>query len=177
LRWSEGIAGDFGVFGGPVVGREGDAPESGGGFEECYADFGFAFGGWGDVNDADELLFEGVGVAAEDSLADFDAHGQEDQGAVGVDGSGERVFRDMLTIGAAPDDEDGETQKDALAAAAIVNGSVVGRRNGHGEVGPGNSVGEEEDGVKRPKVLNFQREKMVPEEGVEPTRGVIPGRF
>jgi hypothetical protein len=75
------------------------------------------------VNDADELLFEGVGVAAEDSLADFDAHGQEDQGAVGVDGSGESVFGDMLTIGAAADDKDGETQQDSLATAAIVNGS------------------------------------------------------
>ena len=177
MRWSEGVGGDFGVFGGPVVGREGDAPEFGGGSEECDANFGFALGGGGDVNDADELLFEGVGVAAEDSLADFDAHGQEDQSAVGVDGSGESVFRDVLAIGAAADDEDGETQQNTLAAAAIVNGSVVGRRNGHGEVGPENSVGEKKDWVKRPKVLNFQREKMVPEEGVEPTRGVIPGRF
>jgi hypothetical protein len=43
--------------------------------------------------------------------------------------------------------------------------------------GLGNSVGEEEEEVKRRKVLKFQGEWMVPEEGVEPTRGVIPGRF
>ena len=83
----------------------------------------FCLRGRGDVNDADELLFERIGVAAEDSLADLDSHGQEDQGAVGVDGSGESVFGDVLTIRAAADDKDGETQQNTLATATIVNGS------------------------------------------------------
>ena len=71
----EGVGGDFGVVGGPVVGGKRDAPEFGGGFEEFDADFGFAFGGGGDVNDADELFFESFGIAEKDFLAEFDAHG------------------------------------------------------------------------------------------------------
>lgn len=64
----EGVGGDFEVFGGPVVGGKGDAPEFGGRFEEFDADFGFALSGWGDVDYADELFFEGFGVADEDFL-------------------------------------------------------------------------------------------------------------
>ena len=103
----EGVSGDFGVVGGPVVGRKGDAPEFGGGLEEFDADFGFAIGCGSSVNYADELLFEGFGVADKDFLAKFDAHGHEDQGAVGVDVGGEGVFGDVLIIGAAGDDEQG----------------------------------------------------------------------
>jgi hypothetical protein len=57
------------------------------------------------VDYANELFFEGFGVAEEDALANFDAHGDEDQGAVGVDVGGEGVFRDVLIIGAAADDQ------------------------------------------------------------------------
>jgi hypothetical protein len=127
----EGIGGDFGVVGGPVVGGEGDPPEFGGGFEEFDADFGFAFGGGSDVNDADELFFESVGVAAEDFLAGFDSHGHEDQGAVGADVQSERVFGDVLAIRAAANDEDRETQQDALGAASVWNGRVAGDGIGH----------------------------------------------
>jgi hypothetical protein len=127
----KGVGGDFGVAGGPVVGRERDAPEFGGGFEEFDADFDFAFGGGSDVDDADELLFERFSVAEKDFLADLDAHGHEDQGTVGVDVGGEGVFGDVLFIGAAGDDEDGEAQQDALAAAAVMRGSGVGERIGH----------------------------------------------
>jgi hypothetical protein len=123
--------------GGPVVGGEGDAPEFGGGFEEFDADFGFAFGGGSDVNDADELLFESFGMAEKDFLADFDAHGHEDQGTVGVDVGGEGVFGNVLLTGAAGDDEDGETQKDTLAAAAVRCGTGVGGEIGHWGAGLG----------------------------------------
>jgi hypothetical protein len=122
----EGVGGDFGVFGGPVVGWEGDAPEFGGGFEEFDADFGFAFGGGGDVHYADELFFEGFDVADQDFLVERDAHGEDQQGAVGADVGGEGVLGDVLIIGAAGDDEDGEAEEDALAAASIVTGSWVG---------------------------------------------------
>ena len=61
------------------------------------------------MNDADELLFEGFGIAEKDFLADLESHGHEDQCAVGVDVRGEGVFGDVLLIGAAGDDEDGET--------------------------------------------------------------------
>ena len=124
-------------MGGPVVGGKGDAPEFGGGFEEFDADFGPAFGSGGDVDYANELFFEGFGVAEKDFLADLDAHGREDQCAVGVDIGGEGVFGNVLLIGAAGDDEDGETQEDALGAAPIVDGSGVGRLGGHGEDGLG----------------------------------------
>jgi len=77
------------------------------------------------VNYFDELLFESFGVAEKDFLADFDAHGHEEQGAMGVDVGGEGVFGDVLTIGAAGDDEDGETQEDTLAAAAVRDGSRI----------------------------------------------------
>ena len=50
---------------------------------------------------------------------------------MGVDVGGEGVFGDVLLIGAAGDDEDGEAQEDTLAAAAIRDGSVVGRGSGH----------------------------------------------
>jgi hypothetical protein len=128
----KGVGGDFGVFGGPVVGGEGDAPEFGGGFQEFDADFGLAFGGGTDVNDTDELLFEGIGVAAENFLAGFDPHGNLNQGSAGADVHSESVFGDVLTIGAAADDEDGKTQEDALAAAAVGDGRVVGGNVGHG---------------------------------------------
>jgi len=123
--------------GSPVVGGKGDAPEFGGGLEEFDADFGFGLGGGSDVNYLEELFLEGIGVADEDFLAEFDAHGDEDQGAVGVDVGGEGVFGNVLLIGAAGDDEDGETQEDALGAAPIVDGSGVGRLGGHGEDGQG----------------------------------------
>ncbi len=88
---------------------------------------------------ADELFFECFDVADEDFLVERDAHGQEEHGAVGADVGCEGVFGNVLTIGTAGDDEDGQAEEDALNV-----------RGGKG---------------------------MVPEEGVEPTRGVIPGRF
>jgi hypothetical protein len=141
-RWGwkgvlESVGSDFGVVGSPVVGWEGDAPEFGGGFEEFDADFGFAFGDGGDVNDADELLFEGVGIAAKNFLADFDARGYLDQSALGADVHSEGVFGDVLTIGTTGNDEDGQTEEDALGAAAVRNGRVVGGGSGHGGDGLG----------------------------------------
>ena len=133
----EGVGGDFGVVGGPVVGGEGDAPEFWGGLEEFDADFGFVFGGGGDVDYADELFFECFDVADEDFLVERDAHGQEEHGAVGADVGCEGVFGNVLTIGAAGDDEDGQAEEDALAAAAVGNGSVVGGGSGHGGDGLG----------------------------------------
>jgi len=111
--------------GGPIVGGKGDAPEFGGGFEEFDANFGFAFGRGSGVNDADELFFEGFGIAEKDFLADMDTHGHEDQGAVGVDVGREGVFGDVLIIGASGDDEEGEAEQDALAATAIMRGTGV----------------------------------------------------
>ena len=104
------------------------------------------------MDDFDELFFEGFGVADEDFLADLDAHGQEEHGAVGADVGGEGVFGDVLLIGAAGDNEDGETEKDALAAATVGCGDVVDGGSGHGERWPGDIVGEEEGAVKRRKV-------------------------
>jgi len=128
----EGVGADFGVFGGPVVGREGDAPEFGGGLQEFDADFGFVFSGRGDVDDADELFLEGIWIAAKNFLADFDTRGYLDQGTVGADVHSEGVFGDVLTIGTSGNDEDGETEQDALGAAAVRNGGVVGGGSGHG---------------------------------------------
>ena len=84
------------------------------------------------MNYFDELLFESFGVAEKDFLADFDAHGHEEQGAMGVDVGGEGVFGDVLLIGAAGDEEDGKAEENALAAAAVGNRGVVGGRGGHG---------------------------------------------
>ena len=128
----EGVGGDFWVFGGPVVGWEGDAPEFGGGAEEFDADFGFALGDGGDVDDTDELFFEGFGVTDEDFLVQRNAHGEREQCAVGADVGGEGVFGDVLVVGAASDDEDGEAEENALAAAAVGNRSVAGGGSGHG---------------------------------------------
>ena len=161
-------------MGSPVVGREGDTPEFGGGLEEFDADFGFAFGGGSDVNYADELFFEGFDVADQDFLVESDAHGKGEECAVGADIGGEGVFGDVLLVGAAGDDEDGKTKEDALAAAAVGDGSVVGRRIGHGGDGLGNSVGEEEGGVKRRKVLKFQRERDGPGGGSRTHTGSDP---
>ena len=127
----KGVGGDFGVVGGPVVGREGDPPKFGGGFQEFDADFVFPFGGRSDMNYADELLFEGFGMAEKDFLTDFDAHGHEDQGTVGVHVGGEGVFRNVLFVRASGNDEDGETQKDTLATATVVRESGVGGEIGH----------------------------------------------
>lgn len=89
------------------------------------------------MDDADELFFECFDVADEDFLVQRDAHGESEEGAVGADVGGEGVFGDVLVVGAAGDDEDGEAKKDALAAAAVGNGSVVGGGSGHGGDGPG----------------------------------------
>ena len=51
---------------------------------------------------------------------------------MGADVGGEGVFGDVLIIGAAGDDKDGESEEDALAAAAVGNGCVVGGGIGHG---------------------------------------------
>ncbi len=56
---------------------------------------------------------------------------------MGADVGGEGVFGDVLVVGAAGDDEDGETEENALAAAAVWNGSVVGGGSGHGGDGLG----------------------------------------
>jgi hypothetical protein len=136
-RRSEGVGGDFGVFGDPVVGGKGDAPEFGGGAEEFDADFGFGIGGGGDVDYADELFFEGFGITDEDFLVESYVCGKDEKGAVGADVGGEGVFGDVLLIGAAGDDEEGEAKEDALAAAAVGNGGVVGGGSGHGGDGLG----------------------------------------
>jgi len=65
-------------------------------------------------------------VADEDFLVEGDAHGKEEQGAVGADVGGEGVFGNVLVIGTASDDEDREAKEDALAAAAVGNGSGMG---------------------------------------------------
>jgi hypothetical protein len=174
---SEGVGGDFGVVGGPVVGGKGDAPEFGGRLEEFDADFGFALGGGSDVDYADELFFEGISVADKNFLTEFDAHGREDQGAVEVDVGGESVFGDVLLVGAAGDDENGEAKKDALGAAAIGRRGVVGGGMGHGEDGRGIVLKKKRKRSRGGKYSCTRGKGMVPEEGVEPTRGVIPGRF
>ena len=126
---------------------------------------------------ADELFFECFDVADEDFLVERDAHGQEEHGAVGADVGCEGVFGNVLTIGTAGDDEDGQAEEDALAAAAVGNGSVVGGGSGHGGDGLG-IVLEKKRRRSRGGRTNVRGGKgMVPEEGVEPTRGVIPGRF
>jgi hypothetical protein len=149
----KGVGGDFGIFGGPIVGGKGDAPKFGGGFEEIDADFGFAFGGGSDVDYADELFFESFDVADENFLAQFDTRGHDEKCAVGADVGGEGVFGDVLVVVAASHDEDGETEENALTAAAVGNGGVVGGGSGHGGDGLRNSVGEEAGKVKRRKVL------------------------
>jgi hypothetical protein len=133
----EGVGGDFGVVGGPVVGGKGDAPEFGGGLEEFDSDFGFGFGGGSDVDHLDELLFEGFRVAAKNFLADGDSHRQGEQCAVGADVHSESVFRDVLTIWAAGNDKDGEAKKDTLGAAAVRSGDLVGGWVGQGGDGLG----------------------------------------
>lgn len=102
----------------------------GAGFRNSTPTSGFTFGGGNQMNYAHELLFERFGIAEKNFLTDFDPHGHEDHGAVGVDVGGEDVFGDVLFIGAAGNDEDGETEEDALAAAAIVRGTLAG-----GEIG------------------------------------------
>lgn len=124
-------------MGSPVVGGEGDAPEFWGGFQEIDADFGLAFSGRSDVDDADKLFFKRFDVADEDFLVERDAHGEEKQGAVGADVDGKCVFGLVPIVSAASDDEDGEAEKDALAPAAIGNRGVVGGRGGHGGDGLG----------------------------------------
>ena len=89
------------------------------------ADFGLAFGGGSEVNNADELFFKSVGVATENFLTGFDAHRHEDQGAVGANVQSKRVFGDVLAIGPTANNEDGETEEDALAAAAVGDGSGI----------------------------------------------------
>ena len=154
-------------MGGPVVRGEGDAPEFGGGFKEFDADFGFAFGGGSDVDYADELLFEGFGVAAKDFLVERDAHGNEEKCAVGADVDGEGVFRDVLAIWAAGDDEDGEAKKDTLGAAAVGSGDLVGGWVGHVGDGLGIVLRKKRARSRDGKDSCSQREGMVPEEGVE----------
>jgi hypothetical protein len=58
-----------------------------------------------------------------------------------------------LIVCAAGDDEDGEAEEDALAATSIGNRSMVGGGSGHGGDGLRDSVGEEEEEVKRLEVL------------------------
>lgn len=70
---------------------------------------------------------------------------------MGADVGGEGVFGEVLIVCSAGDDEDGEAEEDALAAASIGNRSVVG--GGHGGDGLRDSVGEEEEEVKRLEVL------------------------
>jgi hypothetical protein len=86
------------------------------------------------MDDADKLFFEGIGIADEDFLVEGDTQGKREKRAVGTDVDGEGVFRSVLVIGAAGDDEDGEAQEDALAAAAVGNGGVVRGGVGHGEM-------------------------------------------
>ena len=55
----------------PVVGREGNAPEFGGGAEEFDADFGAAIGSRTGADDANELFFFGLGILDQNFLTDF----------------------------------------------------------------------------------------------------------
>ena len=55
----------------PVVGREGNAPELGGGAEEFDSDFGTAIGSRTGADDANELLFFGLGILDKNFLTDF----------------------------------------------------------------------------------------------------------
>jgi hypothetical protein len=58
-------------MGDPVVGREGNAPEFGGGTKEFDADFAGAIGNGTGTDDANELLFFGFGILDKNFLADF----------------------------------------------------------------------------------------------------------
>ncbi len=108
----------FGVFGGPVFGGEGYAPEGGARVEEFQAYFGSAVADGAQENHVAVLFFLGAQVLQEKFAAAGNAGGHQNQGAVGVDGEGFCFFGEIISLGVVTTDANGNLHQDALAATA-----------------------------------------------------------
>lgn len=75
----------FGMFGSPVFGWEGYAPERGPGIREFEANFGFSVADWAEEHYVAFLLFFGALMDKSQFAAAGNARGHEDQRAMGVD--------------------------------------------------------------------------------------------
>jgi len=78
-----------------------------------------------DVSDATGLLFAAFGISDDQCLADPDLHGEMDEAAVGADYGGVRILRERLFVLTDGYNQNGHSQQDALAAAAIAHGCEV----------------------------------------------------
>src|SRR2546423_2128409 len=114
------VAGDaagFGVAGGPIFGREGDAPEARARFDELEADFGFAAPHGAEEDYVAFLFFFGALVYEEKLTTAGYARFHRDQSAVGVDGESLRFFFDSSALSIIAVNAHAERHQHALTAA------------------------------------------------------------
>ncbi len=160
---------------GPVCRRKGDAPEIGSRRKKFDSDFGFPFTDRTNTDYATGLFFPCFRILQNDNLADTQGEFKNNQSAMSIDDRGITMLPGHFFVRTRTDDGDGHAEQNTLTATPIVLGGEMRGERGHGRF-VRTSVASSTWGVKRRKVLCVG-EKVVPEEGVEPTRGVIPGRF
>lgn len=141
-------------MGDPVVGREGNAPEFGGGSKEFDTHFAAAIGSGTSADDANELFFFGFRILDKNFLTDFHFQRQVDQCTVGTHRRGECVFRDVGGALPTSNREDGHAEENALATPPVVRWIVTEWRCTHAN-GPDDSLGQRSGVVKRRIAASF----------------------
>jgi len=116
-----GVAG-FGMFGGPVFGREGHAPEGGARSGEFEAYFGFAVAHGAEEHYMALFFFLGALMVHVEFAAAGDARGQQNERTVGVNGQGFRFFFEDLSCRVGPANADSYLHQHALAASTCSGG-------------------------------------------------------
>jgi len=121
----------LGIFGRPIFGREGDAPELGTRRGKFEADFGFVAANRSEENDGTLLFFRGALVLEEEQAAAGEASLQKDERAVRVDGERFGFFVEVGALGVFAAQANGNLHEDSLAAALGTGMNVRVGRLGH----------------------------------------------
>ncbi len=119
------------IFGRPIFGREGDAPELWTGRGKFEADFGFVAADGSEKNDGTFLFFRGALVLEEERTAAGEAGLQKDERAVGVDGERFGFFVEVGALGVFAAQANGDLHEDPLTAALGAGMDVRVGRLGH----------------------------------------------
>jgi hypothetical protein len=113
------VGAGLGIFGRPIFGREGHAPElraAGGKFQP---NFGFIPAHRAEKRDITFLFFLGGVVPQHQQAAAGHARLQQNERAVGVDGQGVAFFIEGLALRVDAVDSNAELHQDALTSAAV----------------------------------------------------------
>jgi hypothetical protein len=108
----------FGMLGRPIFRGESDTPEIGNRRSELQADFGFAGANRTEEGHVAILVFLGALVLQIQLGAANEAGGEEDEGAVSIDGERLGFFVNLFALGVGATNADGDLHQDALAAPA-----------------------------------------------------------